>query len=83
MELVQTEFREGQLTEEGTWQAVVVISMGGKDYCDIGLVEVMCKLVTAILNFGLTASITFHEFLHRFWSGYSTGTATLKAKLFQ
>ena len=29
----------------------------------------------------LTAFITFHNFLHGFWAGRGTGTATLEAKL--
>ena len=45
--------------------------------------EVMWKVVAAILNHRLTASITFHDFLHGFQAGRSTGTATLKAKLLQ
>ena len=45
--------------------------------------EVMWKVVVAVFNLRLTASITFHGFLHRFWAGRSTGTATLKAKLIQ
>ena len=32
---------------------------------------------------GLTASITFHDFLHVFRAGCGTGTATLEAKLIQ
>ena len=67
-------FREGRLAEEVTWQAVVLISKGKKDYRGIGLVEVMWKLVTAILNCWLTASITFHNFLHGFRAGRGTGT---------
>ena len=53
------------------------------DYRGIGLVEVMWKVVTVVLNLRLTASITFHDFLHRFWAGRGTGTATLEAKLIQ
>ena len=58
MELIQTAFREGYLAEEDTWQAVVLIPKGKKEYRGIGLVEVMWKVVAAILNFRLTASIT-------------------------
>ena len=50
VELVQTEFREGQLAEEAMWQAVVLITKGEKDYHGIGLVEVMWKVVADILN---------------------------------
>ena len=41
----------------------------------------MWKVVVAILNRRLTASITFHDFLHGFRAGRGTGTATLEVKL--
>ena len=59
------------------------IPKGKKDYQIIGLVEVMWKVVAAILNRWLTASITYHDFLHGLRSGRGTGTATLNAKLLQ
>ena len=62
---------------------VVLIPKGKNDYCVIGLVGVMWKVVAAILNLRLTASITFHDFIHRFCAGCGTGTATLEAKLLQ
>ena len=60
-----------------------MIPKGKKDYRGISLGEVMCKVVAAILNRRLTASITYHDFLHGFRAGRSTGTATLEAKLLQ
>ena len=72
-----------RLAEENTFQAVVLIPKGEKDYRRIGLVQVMWKIVAAILNLQLAASITFHNFLHRFWEVRGTGTATLEAKLLQ
>ena len=42
VELVQTALGEGRLAEDATWQAVVLITKGGKYYRGIGLVEVMC-----------------------------------------
>ena len=50
VDLVQAAFREGKLTEEETWQAVVLILKGKKDYRGIGLVVVMWKVVAVILN---------------------------------
>ena len=41
VDLVQTAFREVDLTEEATCQAVVLIPKGKKDYRAIGLVEVI------------------------------------------
>ena len=81
VDLVQTAFREGRLVGEAKWQAVVLIPKGKKDYCVISLVEVMWKVVAAILNCWLTASTTYHDFLHGFRADCGTGTATLKTKL--
>ena len=83
VELVHTASGEGRLEEEATWQAVVLIPKGKKYYRDIGLVEVMWKIVAAILNRRLNASITFHELIHIFWAGRGTGTVTLKDRLLQ
>ena len=43
----------------------------------------MWKVVATILNRRFTASITYHDFLHRFRAGRGTGTVTLKATLLQ
>ena len=53
--MIQTDFRDGELTEEATWQAVVLIPKGKGDYRGIGLVEVMWKVVAVILNCRLTS----------------------------
>ena len=82
-DFVQSALQEGKLAEEGTWQAVVLIPKGKKDYRGIGLVELMWKVVAAILNLRLRASITFHDFLHGLRACSGTGTATLEAKLLQ
>ena len=65
--------------EEATWKVVVLVPKRKTDYRGIGLVEVMWKVVAEILNLRLTASITFHNFLHGFRTGRSTGTAILKS----
>ena len=83
MDLVQAVFWEGNLAEEATWQAVILMPKGKTDYRGIGLVEVMWKVVAEILNLRFTASITYHDFLHGFPADRGTGTATLEAKLLQ
>ena len=45
--------------------------------------EVMCKVVVAIINRRFTASITNHDFLYGFRAGCGTSTTTLNAKLLQ
>ena len=62
---------------------MVLITKGKGYYRDIGLVEVVWKVVAAILSFRITASITYHDFLHGFWEGRGIGTATLEAKILQ
>ena len=83
MELIQTAFREEDMAEEATWQTVVIIPKGKKEYRGIGLVEVTWKVVAEILHRRFTTAITYHDALHVFWVGRGTGTATLKAKLLQ
>ena len=83
VDLVQTAFREGDLAEESTWQAVVLTPKGKGDYRGTGLVEVMWKVMAVILNRRFTFSITFHDVLRGFRVGRGTGTATLEAKLLQ
>ena len=83
VELFQTAFMDGDLEEEATWHAGVLIPKGNKDYRGISLVEVMWKVVAEILNRRFTVSITYHNTLHGFRAGLGTGTATLEAKLLQ
>ena len=71
------------MAEEATWQTVVLMPKGRKEYRGIGLVEVMWKVVAEILHFRLATAIAYHDFLHGFLAGLGTGTATIKAKLLQ
>ena len=64
MELTQLAFREGEMVEEATWQTVVLILKGKKEYKGIGLVEVTWKVVAAILHRRLTTAITYQLVLY-------------------
>ena len=63
---MQTDLQEVRLEEESTWQAMALLTKGGRDYYDIGLVEVVCKVVMVILNLCLNTSIDFHNVLNGF-----------------
>ena len=65
------------------WHTVVLIPKGKGYYRGIGLVEVMWKVVVAILNRRITSSITYHNFLHGLRASRRTGTTTLEVKLLQ
>ena len=45
--------------------------------------EVMWKVVAAILHCRFVTAITYHDFLHGFRVGSGTGTATLETNLIQ
>ena len=63
------------------WQAVVLIPKGKGKYQGICLVEVIWKVLAAILNLRITASITYHNLIHGLQACRVTGTATLEAEL--
>ena len=83
MELVHTAFPDRILVEDETWQSLVLIPKGGRYYFGIVIVEVVWKAMEVILNFRFTASITCHDYLHRFLAGRGTRKPTLKVKLLQ
>ena len=53
------------------------------DFIGIGLVEVLWKAISGIINFRILSFIQLHDALHVFHKGTGTGTATLEAKLLQ
>ena len=81
---MKAEFSDETLTEECTWQTVVLIPKGtsGK-FRAIGLVEVLWKAVTSLLNRRFTSDITLHDVLHRFGVGCGLGNAAIEANLLQ
>ena len=50
VELIQADLRESRTAEEYTWKAVVLIPKGGGEYYNTGLVKVVRKVVTVIIN---------------------------------
>ena len=82
--IVQAEFRNGVMSEESICQTVAVIPRGAsRDFREIGLVKVLWKYFTSLLNRRLASFIKFHDVLHRFCAGRGTGTASLEGKLLQ
>ena len=59
VDLVKLSLREGVLTEELAWQAVVLILKVVRKYCGIGLVEVIWKAVAIILNLRFIGLMNF------------------------
>ena len=68
---------------ECTCQTVVLIPKGNRGFRWIGLVEVICKELSGVINWWIGAAVQFHDVLHGFQSGWGTGTASLEAKILQ
>ena len=72
--IVQAAFRDGTLAEESTWNTVFLIIKGAiGDFRGIGLLEVLWKTVTSLLNRRLTIDIKLHGVLHGFQVGRGWG----------
>ena len=82
--IIQADFREGELMESCAWQTVVMIPKGvGTDFRGIGLVEVLWKAISGIINRRISSSIHFHDALHVFRAERGTGITILEAELLQ
>ena len=81
---MQEEFCDWKLAEGCTRQTVVLVSKGKSDnFRGIGLVEMIWKTMSSLLNRWLKEAIKFHDVFHGFRAGLGVGTATLEAKLLQ
>ena len=60
---------------------VFLITKGGSDYHGIGLVKVVWKVETVIINSRFRTAILFHDMFHGLRVGCGIGTVSLKAKL--
>ena len=75
-------FSGGEIAELCTWQTVVIIPKGGgTDFIGIGLVELLWKAISGIINFRILYFIKFYDALHGFCMGRGTGTTTLEGNM--
>jgi Reverse transcriptase (RNA-dependent DNA polymerase) len=65
------------------WSVVILIpkGAGSNEVRGIGLLEVVWKLLTTIMNSRIIKSVEYHDAHHGFRANRGTGTATLEAKL--
>ena len=64
--LVQVMRRDRMMTEEISWAKMVLIPKGRGEYRCIGLVEVMWKVCSVVVNFRLKRSFVLHNAFHGF-----------------
>ena len=81
--LIQRAFEDGVVPEEVAWATVDFLLKGKGGYEGIGLVEMVLKVCTAVVNCRLKRSVTLHDALHGFREGRDLEKATLEANLAQ
>ena len=82
LELIELVFTGNPLPKSFGVGILVLIPKGVPDqYRGIALLEVIYKLVSAIINRRLTAQIAFHDAVHGFRVGRGTNTAIIELKL--
>ena len=77
--------RDGTVPVEIAWANMVLILKGEGGYRGIGMVEVLWKVYSVVVNCWLKRNVVLHDALRGFIEGRGMGmeTATLKAKLDQ
>ena len=80
--LVQIVWEQGTIPTQLGWVITVLIPKGGGDYCGIGLLELIRKVIKRVMNHRLKV-VSLHDSPYGCRSGQGTGTAVIKAKLTQ
>ena len=65
------------------WPMMVLVPKDSGGFCGIGLLEIIQKLITSIMDTWIKESVDFHDALHGFRAFWGTGTAIIEAKLIQ
>ena len=68
---------------EMEWTLFVLIPKGNSDTRGIGIMEVVWKVVEAVINTWIKSVVKFHDALHGFCAGRGTGTAIMELKIEQ
>ena len=83
VETNQLMWHHGDIPREMGWKVLVLIPKGNTDTRGIGLLEFLWKVVEAIIDTHLRASVRLHDILHDFRIGKGTGKVILDLKLAQ
>ena len=82
LELVNIAFTTGEVPRAFCYGVLVLIPKSTPgEYRGIALLEVIYKLVSAVINNRLREKISFHDAIHGFRTKRGTGTALIEAKL--
>ena len=71
------------MSEEISWATMVLLPKGKGEYQGIGIVKVLWRVCSLVLNCCLKSSIVLHNALNGFREGWVMGTATLEDNIAQ
>ena len=77
VEIVQHMWIMGEIPQELRWTILVLIPKGTKYTRGIGPLDTIWKVIEALIDTLLCASLQFHNALHGFRYGRGTGTAIM------
>ena len=83
MNLVQHMWEYSTLPTELIWAILVLIPKGNTDKWGIGLLEVLWKVVEAIVDNQIKTVVKFHDILHGLRAKRGTGTSITELNMFQ
>ena len=69
-----------QIRVECTWQMVLLSPKGNRNFQVVGLVEVIWKMVSVIINREIGTVVWFHEILHGLLTSWKKWIDSLKSK---
>ena len=74
----------GAIPQEMAWGILILLPKAVEgQFRGIGLLEIVWKLISRVLDIRIKAAIDFHDCLHGFRAKRGTGTAIIEAKLLQ
>ena len=65
------------------WNILVLIPKGNEYNQGINMIDVMWKVVEAIIDTRIKTLVTFHDILHVFCASTGTGTASMELNMMQ
>ena len=83
VDLIQHVFHSGNIPTQLCWSYLTLLPKPDGGARGIGLLEVLWKLIEAIIDTRVRAAVTLHDTLHGFLACRGTGTAILEVKLHQ
>ena len=57
VDIIHSVFRDIYIHVECVWYMLVLVPKGNREFCEIGLVEVICKAVLGVASFRIGASV--------------------------